>query len=232
MKKYVFYRGFKPTKKLWGVIMTRLENIIQDLKDLRGKEVKVFGQPYLIPLASEENNLLIDTIELLENFKNYEVKNLIGFTYNDELEEDEEEIFDSIEEYIEFLEEVEGFSQEKSDNSYNWSSPLNHDINFTMYSCYDGKFYVELSCHRYGDVRCNYTNSCLLAFNDEEEFLDTIQEANKYIEVEIEGDIFEARIEVLSNDISVSNYEKNLYFDVYASTLEELREEIIGYLVD
>lgn len=152
-----------------------LKNIISELKNLKGTEVKIFGQSCNYP--NEVDADIIDTIDVLENLLPYEIANQFA-VYNYLEEEDEEEILQvSFEEYC----EIEGYKGIKSDNTYNWGAPVSNDINFRIYQSYNYEgIIVELAIHKYGDVRCNYTDECYLQFDNIDEFYEVLSNSNKY----------------------------------------------------
>lgn len=56
----------------------------------------------------------------------------------------------------------------ESNNSYNWSAPIDHDFNYIIIknNALLGTILI-FSIHRYGDVRCNYTDYAMCHFDDE-----------------------------------------------------------------
>jgi hypothetical protein len=121
---------------------------------------------------------MIDTIDVLKNLLPYEIAN--QFKIYNYLDENEELLQVSFEEYC----EVEEYKEIKLDNSYNWNAPIFNDISFKIYqSCnYEGVI-IELAVHKYGDIRCNYTNECYLQFNSIDEFYEILIDSNKYFSI-------------------------------------------------
>ena len=154
-----------------------LNNIINDLRNLEGKEV---GTGYFKHVYSNEvNETMISILDMLENLKQYEMETFEIYNY---CNEEEDEIIEvSANEFL----EVEEYEEIKSNNSYNWSSPISNHFNYRIYksSLYEG-IIVELSVHRYGDVRCNYTEEAYFKFDNEYEFYETLEESNKYFTIE------------------------------------------------
>ena len=149
--------------------MATVNEIIREVKDLRGTEVTVFGQR--VKIDEEVSPYLIDTIDVLKSLKSFEADMIIG-------DDDEfEDIYtDNIEEYLEYLDNLCGLEEINHDNSYNWNSNLSNDIDFITYKVGE-EYYVKMMVHRgYGDIRCNYTDYCLLRFTGENEFLETVFE--------------------------------------------------------
>lgn len=150
-----------------------LNNIISELKNLKGTEVKIFGQSCNYPKEVEMDT--IDTIDVLENLLPYEIAN--QFAIYNYLEEEEEILQVTFEEYC----EIEGYEEIKVYNTYNWGAPVSNDMYFKIYqSCnYEG-IIVELAVHKYGDVRCNYTDECYLQFDSIDEFYEVLLNSSKY----------------------------------------------------
>ena len=168
-----------------------LNNIINDLRSLEGKEV---GSGYFRHIYTNEVNAdTISILDVLENLKQYEIEV-------------------SAEEFL----EIEEYDEIRSDNSYNWNSPIGNDFNYSIYksSLYEG-IIVEFSVHRYGDVRYNYTEEAYFRFNDEYEFYEVLEESNKYFTIE------------------KNNIEYDIYIDIFSESpriyIEEDDEDIEGY---
>ena len=210
---------------------TILENVIEDIKHLRGKDVHIFGQP--VTLKNELDELEIDVIDVLENLLVYEMTEL-EYEYYDEVKDDYTiKEFNNAFDYLDYLDEagVIDYHNSKSDNSYNWSSPISNDINFTVYEKIDGYYIVECRVHRYGDVRTNYTDTFLLEFTHEVEFLEVLLESNLYEYVEVDGITYDITIDIYSDTIEVNSIDGSYIGSVCACDMDELKSEI-KYLVD
>ena len=170
-----------------------LKNIISDLRNLEGKLVgkgSYFEEIY----TNEAPIDAISTIDILENLKPYEIDEFIGYDY-----EKEEKIEVSFDEYLELYE----YDEIRNDNSYNWSAPLTNHINFRIYqSKMMDDIIVELRVHRYGDVRCNYTEECYLQFQGDFEFYEALGESRK-------------NLLVIKND-----KQYNIYIDIFSDCPE------------
>ena len=154
-----------------------LNNIISELKNLKGTEVRIFGQSCNYPNEVEIDT--IDTIDVLENLLPYEISN--QFVIYNYLDNEEDKILRvSFEEYC----EIEEYEEINADNTYNWGAPISNDMYFRIYeSCnYEG-IIVELAVHKYGDVRCNYTDECYLQFDSIYEFHEVLSNSNKYFSI-------------------------------------------------
>ena len=147
-----------------------LNNIITDLKNLEGQLVG--KDSYFEKIYTNEAPIdMISTIDVLENLVPYEMDNFIGYDFEKELEMEMD-----FEEYLEFYE----YEEISADNTYNWLAPLTNHINYRMYeSKMIDDIIVELSVHRYGDVRCNYTEECYLKFQNYYEFYEVLSESRK-----------------------------------------------------
>lgn len=199
-----------------------LNNIIADLKKLEGKLVgkdSYFEHVY----TNEAPINMISTIDVLENLVPYEIDNFIGYDF-----EKEEEIEIDFDECLELYE----YEEVKSDNTYNWLAPLTNHINYRIYeSKVMDDIIVELSVHRYGDVRCNYTEECYLKFQNDYEFYEVLSESRKNLfaikdnkKYDIYIDIFDECPNIEICDID-NEYE---YESVYGGKAYELLEELLN----
>lgn len=227
--------------------LTGLEAIRKDIADLRGTTVRVFGQPQVV--EPEVDELTIDILDIIEKLESYEVDTVeviqscdnckgtgevvevldgedfivececcdgMGVVYKDMVASDALELFYENGD----LEEL------GHDNSYNWCAPVSNSFDFqTWRDRNNHKIYVEFKVHRYGDVRCNYTNTAVLEFGYDSEFLEVISECDKFIYV----DEYDVNVKVLSNTIEVYDENDNYAFNSGACTIEELKEEIEEY---
>ena len=203
---------------------TTIENLKKEFREMIGKEV---GYGYFRHTESdvEENELTISIFDVLDSLEAFEI------TKKEMYDNKEEEYFEyDIEEYFEKGLD-EGWLVEKcSDNSYNWNSPISHHINFEIYHNDEGSYIVRFRIHRYGDVRCNYSDWCCLEFSWEDEFLEVLmEECSKSIDVEMDGKQYYVTIEVLSDEIRLESYdEENGYEDIYGDDRDEILEEMIN----
>ena len=203
---------------------TTIENLKKEFREMIGKEV---GYGYFRHTESdvEENELTISIFDVLDSLEAFEITK--QEIYNSE----EEEYFEyDIEEYFEKGLD-EGFLIEcGADNSYNWNSPISHHINFEIYHDIEGSYIVRFRVHRYGDVRCNYTDWVYLEFSWEDEFLEVLmEECSKCIDVEMDGKQYYVTIEVLSDEIRLESYdEENGYEDIYGDDKDTILEKMIS----
>ena len=205
---------------------TILENVIEDIKRLRGKDVYIFGQP--TTLKKELDALEIDVVDVLENLLEYEITEL-EYEYYDETKDDYIiKEFNNAFDYLDYLDEIGeiDYHNSKSDNTCNCNSPISNDINFTVYEKIGGYYIVECRVHRYGDVRTNYTETFLLEFTYDCEFLEVLSESNLYKYIEIDGVTYDIVIDILSDTIEVNSLDGSYIGSVCACDMDELKTEI------
>lgn len=203
---------------------TTIENLKKEFGEMIGKEV---GYGYFRHTESDvkENELIISIFDVLDELECFEVTEKT--IWDSEIEE---EVEMDIEEYFEKGLD-EGFLTEcGADNSYNWNSPMSHHINFEIYYNDEGSYIVRFRIHRYGDVRCNYSDWCCLEFSWEDEFLEVLmEECSKCIDVEMDGKQYYVTIEVLSDEIRLESYdEENGYEDIYGDDRDTILEKMIN----
>ena len=199
-----------------------LNNIITDLKNLEGKLVG--KDSYFEKIYTNEAPVnMISTIDVLENLVPYEMDNFIGYDF--EKEEDMEIDFD---EYLELYE----YEETRGDNTYNWLAPLTNHMDFRIYESKElGDIIVELKVHRYGDVRCNYTEECYLNFQNDYEFYEVLSEIGKQLLVIKNDKQYYIRIDIFSDcpeiEISdINDLDEYEYIEGYEAY--ELFEELLN----
>ena len=209
--------------------MTMTMKAINELMQLRGSQVEIFGQPVTLP--NTVDNLEIDTINILKDMEEYELDwyDFRYYTEDEDGNEVEVDIFDGCETGEEILDALEeyGYIEDdyfKADNSYNWSAPVSNDFDFKMYRDFvSGGIFVDFSVHRFGDVRGNYTDSVIYRFDSEGEFYELLLDCNKYVQVgdyEVIVDIFNDGFEVYDEG---GNYILTAYGD-YDDVVEAIKE--------
>ena len=195
-----------------------LNNIINDLRNLEGKEI---GSGYFRHIYTNEiDATTISILDVLKNLKPYEIEAFEIYNY---CNEEEEEIIEvSANEFL----EIEEYEEIRSDNSYNWNSPISNDFNYSIYesSLCEG-IIIEFSVHRYGDVRCNYTEEIYFRFNDEYEFYEALEESNKYFTIEKNNKMYEIEINIFSESPRIYIEEDNE--DIEGLEAYELLEELL-----
>lgn len=205
---------------------TILETVIDDVNQLRGANVSIFGQP--TTLKHELDELEIDVIIVLKNLLEYEITDLEHEYYDEVKDEYVIKEFGNAFDYLDYLGEIGAidYNNSKSDNTFNWNSPISNDINFTIYEKMDGYYIIECRVHRYGDVRSNYTDTFLLEFNYDSEFLETLLEANLYKYIEIDGITYDFTIDIFSDTIEVNSLDGAYIGSICACDMDELEAEI------
>ena len=201
--------------------MTTIQNIINEFQNLEGKEV---GKGTYFHQMFTTNNLdTINILDVLENLKSYEIDNFEIMNYLDEYEEEILEV--SFEEFC----EAEEYEEIKSDNSYNWLSPVSNHFNYRIYqsNLWEG-IIVEFKVHKYGDVRCNYTEEIYLRFNGEYEFYEVLSESSKYIKVDKNDKEYYITINIFS-DCPIIEIESENYFEqIEGWEAYEIFEELLA----
>jgi hypothetical protein len=190
-----------------------IQKIREDVLSLRGANVEIFGKPTTLKDGVPKGT--VDILEVLNILEEYEIKRFLISEYDDEGEYVGEREVDSIEEYMNFLDEMGFLTEKYSGNPYNWGGNVSQYFYFRIY--HNGlmnRYLVVFAVHRFGDVRGNYTEEALLEFGYEEEFLEALLEATTT--VELEGG-YEARIEVLSDNIEIYDSETYEYVDTIYS---------------
>ena len=185
------------------------QDMIKEIKELRGKTVSIFGQP--TQLDNEVNELLVDIVEIVEKFEGCESDLSI-----DQLDE---------------LDEMGMLKEFQAGNSYNWNGNVSNDFNYYIYeNVENGKILVDFKVHRYGDVRGNYTNSVVLEFDDEYEFLEILSEGRKTVHLNIDDAEYMAEVSATHDMIEIYNDEGDYITELYACDIEELETELKKYL--
>ena len=169
--------------------MTMTRNAINELKQLRGSQVEIFGQPVTLPNTVDD--LEIDTINILEDMEEYELNwyDFRCYTEDEDGNEIEVDIFEGCETAEDILDALEeyGYIEDTyftADNSFNWSAPVSNDFDFKLYKDFvSGGVFVDFMVHRFGDVRGNYTDSVIYHFDSIVEFDELLLNCNKYVQI-------------------------------------------------
>ena len=207
--------------------MANLQEMIKDIKSLRGATVEVFGQKTV--LDQEVSEMYVDILDIMESLVEYE-QDLEVEEYDEEAEEYEVKEVNTIDEYLDFIGGVYGLRELFSDNSYNWNGRVSNHFDFKVYKDETlGDTYIVFKVHRYGDVRCNYTKECLLKFNSYEQFLEKIEESNKFTNVEVDGKEYDLYVSALYDGYEIYDTEsgRNIIYTCETdkeSIIKEIRE--------
>ena len=207
--------------------MKRIHEIIEEVKSLRGANVEVFGQP--TTLTSDYGKYTIDTIDILKNLENYEAPEFVDYWTFEEEDGEDIEVLEEItcEEYLDILDDNGFLVEEKSNNTYNWSAPVSNDFYFYIYkNLRDDNLIIKIAIHRYGDVRCNYTDEFCIIVDSEDEFYDILTECNIFNTVEVDGKEYYVDIRMFSDVFEVSDTDGECIGTIYAEDDEEAIREI------
>ena len=213
--------------------MTLLEKALNTIKNLRGQNVEVFGQPYPIDDNNiEYNDLVIDVLEVFKNLKKYEITEYED--YNPETDEYEEIEFNNSYDFIIHMEDLYRIEETRCDNSYNWGSPVSNDFYFNEYYNSElDEYYYVVGIHKYGDVRGNYTDEVLIKFDGEWELQEKFYEneyAYKVVEVEVNGKKYDVNVNLWSDEKEVYDEDGSFVCSTYEndeeSIIEDLKEKI------
>ena len=209
--------------------MTMTMNAINELMQLRGSQVEIFGQPVTLPNTVDD--LEIDTINILKDMEEYELDwyDFRYYTEDEDGNEIEVDIFEGCEtgeQILDILEEY-GYIEDTyfaAENSYNWSAPVSNDFYFKVYRDFvSGGVFIDFMVHRFGDVRDNYTDSVIYHFDSVDEFYELMLNCNKYVHVgnyEVIVDIFNDGFEVYDE---AGNYILTAYGD-YDDIVEAIKD--------
>ena len=209
--------------------MKRIYEIIEEVKNLRGANVKVFGQPTTLP--SDYGKYTIDIIDVLNHLEDYEIPEIVDYWDFEENEDgEEEEVLHEIsaEEYLELL-DSQGMlvEEETSNNTYNWSAPISNDFYYHVYkNLRDDNLIIEIAVHRYGDVRGNYTDEFYIIVDSIDEFYDILTECNMFNTVEVDEKKYYVDIRMFSDVFEVCDTDGECIGTIYAEDDEEAIREI------
>lgn len=202
--------------------MTNTYAIKQDILSLRGANVRIFGQPVTLP--NTVNEFTIDILDILDALSPYEFDlDILGLDTTDD-----DAIYDRLRELGYIYDECDY----RGDNSYNWCAPVSNEFDFKIYdnALTDG-IIVEFKVHRYGDVRCNYTDAVLYMFDDFYAFYDAVSAANKFIRIDVNNICYGLDISVFADTFEVCNADTGAYVcEAFGSSLEEVTQNIIDKL--
>ena len=207
--------------------MKRIHEIIEEVKSLRGANVEVFGQP--TTLTSDYGKYIIDTIDILNNLEDYEIPEIIDYWTFEEEDGEDIEVLEEItcEEYLNILDDNGLLVEKNSGNTYNCSAPISNDFYYHIYeNLRDDNLIIKIAIHRYGDVRCNYTDEFCIVVDSEEEFFDILSESDKFNTIEIDGKEYYVDTRMFSDVFEVSDTDGECIGTIYAEDDEEAIEKI------
>ena len=208
--------------------MKRICEIIEEVKNLRGANVKVFGKNNT--LTSNYVKYTNDIIDVLNNLEDYEIPEIVDYWTFEEKDGEEEEVLHEIsaEEYLELLDSQGMLVEEKtSNNTYNWSAPISNNFYYHVYkNLRDDNLIIEMAIHKYGDIRENYSSEFYIVVYDIDEFYDILTECNTFNTVEVDGKEYYVDIRMFSDVFEVSDTDGECIGTIYAEDDEEAIEKI------
>lgn len=178
--------------------MTRLENVIEQVKDARNGVNKpwIFNEDGKIA----DNVMCCEVLDVLEELKKYEI-----------------DVSD------EWIEKFLNNPKVKGDNTYNWNGNISNDLNMNYLENEDGEEIMLIMVHLYGDIRGGYSDYFAVKFDSMYEFYE-LESATQMKDV---NDHMVADLTIFSERYNVYDYEKQEdigeFFDL---ELEDLLEEI------
>ena len=203
---------------------TTIENLRSELGSLYDGEKH--GSGYFVTTFEDikENELSISIFDVLDNLEAFEI------TKKEMYDSEEEEYFEyDIEEYFEKGLDEGWLVENGCDNTYNWNSPISHHINFEIYhNIEEGNYIVRFRVHcGYCDVRVGYSDWVYLECNSDYDFLETLMECGKWIEVELNDKQYCISIDVMSDEIRLESYDEE-YDEIYGDEKEQILEEMFN----
>ena len=120
--------------------MTRLENVIEQVKDAR----KGANKPWIFNDDGKiaDNFMCCEVLDVLEELKKYEI------SVSDE-----------------WIENFKNNPKVKSDNTYNFSGNISNDLNMDYMTNDDGEEIMLIMVHLFGDIRAGYSYYFALNFD-------------------------------------------------------------------
>ena len=141
--------------------MKMIEKIIKDIPML---DIEKEDSEY-----HDECKYLVDTKILLKELQDFEVD-----IPNEYIENYENVYGNGVLQYMADITKI-NIEDFKADNTYNHGTRVLHDFTYRYVDLKDS-FYIAISVHRQGDIRGNYTDFCLLKFNNYEEYCETLDQ--------------------------------------------------------
>jgi hypothetical protein len=113
-------------------------------------------------------------------------------------------------------------------NSYNWNANIDHHMQWYIVKVHN-RNYMILSFHRFGDVRCNYTDEVVLSYDDldRDDFDEALYNSYKDGGVEVDGKDYTFEVSCMYDNVRVIDKDGN-DFDIYPDglTLEDIVKAI------
>ena len=173
--------------------------------------------------VDNELKYVVDTRELLKELKDYEVE--IPNEYYDKYKN---EWGNGV---LEYMQQELGANDDncKGENTYNYGGRVSHDIHYITYVDDDNYYYVAINIHRSGDVRCNYTDFCLLKFDGSDYFYTIIDEICMNISSNImvvDNQVYDFYTTMFSEYVDVYNHDTGDSYQIYCYDDESFINEI------
>ena len=178
--------------------MTRLENVIEQVKDARNGKHKawIFNEDGKIA----DNVMCCEVLDVLEELKEYELN-----------------VSDK------WIENFKNNPKVKRDNNYNWGGNISNDLNLDYMVNDNGEEIILIMVHLYGDIRAGYSDYFVVKFDNEYEFYE-LESATQIKDV---NDHMYADLTIFSETYNVYDYEKEEDVgEFFCLELEDLLEEI------
>ena len=178
--------------------MTRLENVIEQVKNARKGEHRpwIFNEDGMIA----DNVMCCEVLDVLEELKEYEI--------------------DVSDEWIECF---KNNPRVKGDNTYNWGGNISNDLNMDYMTTDDGEYIMLIMVHLFGDIRYGYSDYFAVKFDNECQFYE-LESTMQSKEV---NDTCFANMTIFSEMYDVYDYEKQEDVgSFYCLELKDLLEEI------
>ena len=207
--------------------MKRIYEIIEEVKNLRGANVEIFGQPTTLPF--DYGKYTIDIIDVLNHLEDYEIPEIIDYWTFEEEDGEDIEVLEEItcEEYLNILDDNGLLVEKNSGNTYNWSAPVSNDFYYHIYkNLRDDNLIIKIAIHRYGDARCNYTDEFCIVVDSEEEFFDILCESDTFNTIEIDEKKYYIDIRLFNGMFEVCTEDGDCIGDIYVESDKEAIREI------
>lgn len=178
--------------------MTRLENVIEQVKDSR----KGINKPWIFNNDGSiaDNVMCCEVLDVLEELKKYEI------SVSDE-----------------WIESFVNNPKVKGDNTYNFGGNISNDLNMNYVENDDGEEIMVIMVHLYGDIRGGYSDYFAVKFDSVYEFY----ELESATQIKSVNDHMSADLNIFSEIYNVYDYEKQEDVgSFYCLELEDLLEEI------
>lgn len=178
--------------------MTRLENVIEQVKNARNGEHRawIFDDDGKVA----DNVMCCEVLDVLEELKEYEI-----------------EVSD------EWIENFKHNPEVKGDNTYNWGGKISDDLNMDYLKTDNGEEIMLIMVHLYGDIRGGYSDYFVVKFDNDYEFYE-LESTMQSKEV---NDHMFANMTIFSEMYDVYDYEKQEDVgSFYCLELEDLLKEI------